>query len=58
MPADPAAWRDAATVQEHSWWEDWVRWYTPRAGERQAPPTMGSEANPPLAAAPGSYVLG
>ncbi|GAA4751548.1 alpha/beta fold hydrolase [Gordonia alkaliphila] len=56
MPADPEAWREAATVQENSWWEDWVRWNTPRAGERQAPPTMGSKANPPLEAAPGSYV--
>ncbi|MGB3301415.1 MAG: alpha/beta fold hydrolase [Gordonia sp. (in: high G+C Gram-positive bacteria)] len=57
MPADPNVWREAATVQENSWWEDWVRWYTPRAGELQAPPTMGSAANPPLTAAPGTYVL-
>ena len=56
MPADPEAWREAATVQENSWREDWVRWNTPRAGERQTPPTMGSKAHPPLEAAPGSYV--
>ncbi|MGB3698421.1 MAG: alpha/beta fold hydrolase [Gordonia sp. (in: high G+C Gram-positive bacteria)] len=57
LPEDPDQWREAATVFDCSWWEDWVRWYTPRAGELQAPPSMGSKAHPVLAAAPGTYVF-
>jgi len=29
-----------------------------RAGSRRKPPTMGSKAHPPVADAPGTYVLG
>ena len=36
---------------------DWAAWLAARSGEMVAPPTMGSEAYPPLEDAPGNYVL-
>ncbi len=57
-PADAAGWRAAATRQAGSWWEDWTRWATERAGERVRPPAMGSRGNPAVGDAPGEYVLG
>ncbi len=56
--ASAAKWREAAEQQAGSWWEDWAKWAASRAGERVAPPAMGSKRYPPLANAPGSYVLG
>jgi polyhydroxyalkanoate synthase len=50
-------WLAGATHHSGSWWTDWVQWLRPRAGERVPPPSVGSAANPPLAPAPGSYVL-
>ena len=38
------------------WWEDWVAWIGERGGERREPPSLGSDAHPPLEDAPGSYV--
>ncbi|MBM7365571.1 PHA/PHB synthase family protein [Gordonia hydrophobica] len=57
LPADPDAWRDAATVTKNSWWDDWAVWSSTRAGELQDPPTMGSAAHPVITPAPGTYVL-
>jgi polyhydroxyalkanoate synthase len=54
---DPEVWRAAATEHSGSWWEDWARWIGERAGERRAPPPLGSKQHPPLAEAPGTYVL-
>ena len=56
LPADPDEWFEAATQAEGSWWEDWAVWANERGGERREPPTLGSEAHPPLENAPGSYV--
>jgi polyhydroxyalkanoate synthase len=50
-------WMAAATHHTGSWWTDWLEWLRPRAGERRAPPPMGSTAHPPLGPAPGTYVL-
>ena len=50
-------WRDEATSQTGSWWEDWVNWLRPHSGERGAPPPVASEAYPALGDAPGSYIL-
>jgi polyhydroxyalkanoate synthase len=50
-------WLAGATRHEGSWWTDWVAWLRPRAGEPGAPPSLGSDAHPPLAPAPGAYVL-
>jgi polyhydroxyalkanoate synthase len=53
----PEAWRKGAERVEGSWWTDWSHWLTDHAGEKVAPPSMGSAARPPLLDAPGSYVL-
>ena len=50
-------WLAGATHQSGSWWTDWVEWLRLRSGERVAPPSVGNRAHPPLAPAPGSYVL-
>jgi polyhydroxyalkanoate synthase subunit PhaC len=55
--ADPDAWLSAATRHEGSWWTDWLDWLSTRSGEQVTPPAMGSNAYPPLASAPGAYVL-
>ena len=56
VPHDPDEWLAGATEVAGSWWEDWATWAASRAGERQAPPSMGSARHPPLEDAPGSYV--
>jgi polyhydroxyalkanoate synthase len=50
-------WFDGAEYHEGSWWSDWLKWLQPRSGEQVVPPSMGSEKYPPLAPAPGNYVL-
>jgi polyhydroxyalkanoate synthase len=49
-------WRERAEVHEGSWWEDWMAWLKPRAGELVAAPPASDERHPALCAAPGSYV--
>ncbi|QDQ98902.1 alpha/beta fold hydrolase [Tomitella fengzijianii] len=56
LPATGAEWDGKATRRDRSWWEDWAKWGSARAGALQAPPSMGSETHPPLVAAPGTYV--
>lgn len=56
LPGEPDAWLEGATEVQGSWWEDWARWAEARGGERRRPPSLGSEAHPPLEDAPGSYV--
>ncbi len=50
-------WFKSAVQHDGSWWTDWMEWLKPRSGEQGAPPSMGSAAHPPLAPAPGTYVL-
>jgi polyhydroxyalkanoate synthase subunit PhaC len=57
-PPDPNDWLAGAREHQGSWWEDWAAWIAERAGPRQDPPPMGSATHPPIADAPGSYVLG
>ncbi len=47
----------ATRQQKGSWWSDWAEWLKQRSGEQVAPPSMGSEAHPPITPAPGPYVL-
>jgi polyhydroxyalkanoate synthase len=54
---DPDEWLAGATKHEGSWWLDWVPWLKKHAGKMANPPPMGSEAYPPIADAPGTYVL-
>jgi len=58
LVADPQEWRAAAELHEASWWQDWTAWMAKRSGRRVRPPSMGSEAHPPIADAPGEYVHG
>ena len=52
-------WQARAVAHSGSWWPHWAAWLRPRAGApRAAPIGPGSNTHPPLAAAPGSYVLG
>ena len=57
LPPNTDEWLEAATFHEGSWWQDWVVWLQARSGELVAPPSMGSQAYPPLIQAPGTYVL-
>jgi polyhydroxyalkanoate synthase len=57
-PADPDQWLAGAEEQAGSWWEHWRDWLAARSGERKAAPgALGSRRHPPLADAPGTYVL-
>ncbi len=56
----PAAddWFSAAEKRGGSWWSDWIAWLGLRSEKRiPAPAALGSKKLPPLAPAPGTYVL-
>lgn len=50
-------WRERAALREGSWWEDWMAWLKPRAGELVAARPAADERHPALGDAPGTYVL-
>ena len=54
---DAEMWRTTTEKATGSWWDDWSRWLGERCGPLTAPPTLGNADYPPLAAAPGQYVL-
>ena len=57
-PSDsPQEWRQGAERHDGSWWTDWSAWLAAHAGKKGEPPGLGSAAHPPLADAPGTYVL-
>ena len=57
-PPDPDAWLAAAPKHEGSWWPDWTEWLAQRSPDKvAAPPGSGNAQYPPLAPAPGTYVL-
>jgi polyhydroxyalkanoate synthase len=53
----PDDWAAATPVQEGSWWPAWSHWLDAAGSGRTEPPQMGAPRYPPLAPAPGSYVL-
>lgn len=54
---DLEAWQARASSHQGSWWEDWMAWLKPQAGELvPARPTAG-RGYAALADAPGTYVL-
>jgi polyhydroxyalkanoate synthase len=57
LPASAQQWRDDATEQRASWWEDWANWAEEHGGDKIAPPPLGSDNHPALGDAPGTYVL-
>ena len=58
LPESAAEWQAGAVTHPGSWWEDHVQWLSDRSGEtKPAPSELGSAEHPPLAIAPGTYVL-
>jgi polyhydroxyalkanoate synthase len=55
-PSTGTEWRALAERQPGSWWEDWARWGSERAGELVEPPRLGSEKYPVTGDGPGEYV--
>ncbi|MEO5900172.1 MAG: alpha/beta fold hydrolase [Ilumatobacteraceae bacterium] len=59
VSVDADEWLRGATAHTGSWWDHWTTWLKPRAGRRVAAPTaLGDDTHPPIADAPGTYVLG
>ena len=56
---DPDTWAATAPEQEGSWWPAWTAWLAAHSGAVVRPPPMGAAERgyPPLADAPGRYVL-
>jgi polyhydroxyalkanoate synthase len=55
--SSPEQWLQSATRHEGSWWPDWMAWLSARSGEKDKPPSLGSDKHPPLQDAPGAYVM-
>jgi polyhydroxyalkanoate synthase len=57
-PPSADAWLAATPKHDGSWWPDWQTWLADRSPARiAAPDALGSPRYPPLADAPGTYVL-
>lgn len=55
---DPDTWAERTPIVPGSWWPQWRAWLAARSSpKRVPPPAMGSPERPPLAPAPGTYVL-
>jgi polyhydroxyalkanoate synthase subunit PhaC len=56
---DPERFLTEAVREEGSWWPEWTRWLADHAGAATASPPIGAPQSgyPPIAAAPGAYVL-
>ncbi|MBN8283627.1 alpha/beta fold hydrolase [Zoogloea sp.] len=52
----PGAWKDRSPTKAGSWWEDWMAWLKPRAGELMEARPVVTKAYPRLADAPGTFV--
>ena len=56
-PDDPFEWKENATLQAGTWWEDWASWIAGQGGPKvAAPKKLGSKDHPVIESAPGSYV--
>ena len=54
----PDAWLKVRAKSEGTWWPHWREWIRARSGALvPAPAAPGSNAHPPIVAAPGTYVL-
>jgi polyhydroxyalkanoate synthase subunit PhaC len=57
LPVEAQEWKDNATLQSGTWWEDWTRWIAKQGGPKVAAPRrLGSNDHPVIESAPGSYV--
>ena len=56
--SDPESWRAAAEFQPGSWWPRWADGLAARSEDKVPARVPGSNDRPPLAPAPGIYVVG
>ena len=54
---DPDIFQGKTPSKIGSWWPEWSNWLKNHSGEPTPPPAMGIPGQPPLCAAPGTYVL-
>ncbi|HKK16330.1 MAG TPA: class I poly(R)-hydroxyalkanoic acid synthase [Gammaproteobacteria bacterium] len=54
---DPEKWLATINKIPGSWWEDWTAWLDKNCGPMIDAPRIGSQDYPPLAPAPGEYVM-
>ncbi|WP_149776098.1 PHA/PHB synthase family protein [Ruegeria intermedia] len=57
LKADADTWMKDATFHEGSWWPRWEAWLKKRSGKQVSARTPGDSDHPPLAPAPGTYVV-
>ena len=58
MGLEAAEWLEGAETHHGTWWGDIAAWLDARCGDLKAgPDRLGSAEHPPLAVAPGTYVL-
>jgi len=55
-PADPEKWFDSAKQNEGSWWPEWQRWISRKAGKKIPSRVPGDRKLKVIEDAPGSYV--
>jgi polyhydroxyalkanoate synthase len=54
---DEQTWLKGASEHRGTWWDHWTAWLIERSGpQRRSPTLLGSQAYPPIVAAPGRYV--
>jgi polyhydroxyalkanoate synthase len=56
-PENSYEWLKKAQEHPGSWWHDWLEWLTPYLGSKVAAQSIESRKFPPLASAPGTYVM-
>jgi len=54
---DPDFFQGKTSSKSGSWWPEWSNWLKNHSGEPTPPPAIGLPGQPPLCAAPGTYVL-
>lgn len=57
LPPLAEDWMEGATLNEGSWWPLWESWLKPRSGKQVPAREPGDSNHPPLADAPGTYVM-
>ena len=57
MSLSPEDWQGGAEAHEGSWWPMWDTWLAKKSGKKIEAREPGSATHPPIAPAPGRYVL-
>ncbi|WP_170523045.1 PHA/PHB synthase family protein [Ruegeria arenilitoris] len=57
LKADADTWMKEASFHEGSWWPRWETWLKKRSGKQVPAREPGDSSHPPLAPAPGTYVV-